>query len=256
MPVLVLGTGQRCGSTLMQRLLLSHPDAFVWGENGGHLKAMLDAADNLAVKAASRGAHRGREDFDELGYQAFIANLIPPPDEIAGAFCGFIERLFAMKPVWGFKEVRFDLAFAQRFQRYFPAVRVIFVIRDPRDILSSIDEWERIGNWPRSATAELMRSWQRIASSFEAETDLPVLKLRYEDYTGDPESTIDRVAEFTDLDPKGFDPAVFDRRIHMHGASGEGTRDLRSFVDLPAEMRAFLDDADLIRTAHAYGYRL
>lgn len=240
----------------MQRLIISHPEGFVWGENGGQLEALLDAADRLVDKSSSLAARAGREDFEELGYQAFIANLMPPPDDVTAAFRGFIEALYATRPVWGFKEVRYDLDFALRYRLYFPGVKVIFIVRDPRDSLSSIDEWETKGRWPRSATAELVNHWLRVAQSFQRETDLPVLRLRYEDYTADPKQTIADVASFTGLDPDGFDATVFDRRIHMHGRKGEGTRDLRPFDQLPADMRALLDDPEIVRVAAAYGYEL
>ena len=34
-PLLVLGAGQRCGSTLVQRLLCSHPDVMIWESTPG-----------------------------------------------------------------------------------------------------------------------------------------------------------------------------------------------------------------------------
>src|SRR5215213_7482581 len=75
--LLLLGTGQRCGSTLVQRLLCSHPDAFIWGEHGGDLEGMLTAAEGVAAYAAGLGGQAARKDWAELGHQGFIANLTP-----------------------------------------------------------------------------------------------------------------------------------------------------------------------------------
>jgi hypothetical protein len=261
--LLLLGTGQRCGSTLVQRLLCSHPDAFIWGEHGGELESMVTAAETVAAYSASLAGTAGRKDWAELGHQGFIANLIPDPQTINAAFRGFLESVFkalpesAGKRVWGYKEVRHDLDFARKLQRYFPDLRVILVVRDLRAILCSLDEWARRGRWSDHSALEITRRWERIIRSCLGShpmSDLPVLTLRYEDYVAEPKQTSLTIGEFTGLDPEGFDMSVFAKRIHSHGADGSTARQLRAFDELPLSWRQLIDDDQLRWTAKQYGY--
>jgi len=261
--LLLLGTGQRCGSTLVQRLLCSHPDAFIWGEHGGDLEAMLTAAEGVAAYSAGLAGQAARKDWAELGHQGFIANLTPDPQIIEAAFRGFVEGVFkappqaAGKKVWGYKEVRHDLDFARKLQRYFADIRVILVVRDLRDILCSLDEWARRGRWSDNAALEVARRWQRIMRSClgsDPSSALPVLTLRYEDYVAEPKKTSVAIAEFTGLDPEGFDLSVFGKRVHSHGTEGSSSRPLRAFGELPVQWRQLLDDERLQWVAGQYGY--
>ena len=250
----------------MQRLLCSHPDAFIWGEHAGDLETMLTALEGVAAYSASIAGVAGRKDWAELATKGFIANLTPEPKVILSAFRSFLEGIFkdppesAGKKVWGYKEVRHDLDFARKMQRVIPELRVILIIRDVRDILSSIDEWARMGRWSDNAAMELVRRWQRIARSAlgsDPSSALPVLTLRYEDYVLDPAQTIATVAEFTGLDPAGFDLSVFGRKVHTHGDEGVKDRPLRKFSELPDFwQRLVLDDERLHWAGKQYGYAL
>src|SRR5919206_3702635 len=75
-PILVLGSGQRCGSTLVQRLLTSHPDIMIWGEHGGHLRDLLAMTDVL-VRWDEYVSAPAREAFERGGHSSWMANLLP-----------------------------------------------------------------------------------------------------------------------------------------------------------------------------------
>ncbi|MFY9919726.1 MAG: sulfotransferase, partial [Mycobacterium sp.] len=75
-PLLVLGAGQRCGSTLVQRLLCSHPRVRIWGEHVGQLRQVLAATARLRLWSETNGM-AGRKELADSGYQGFIANLTP-----------------------------------------------------------------------------------------------------------------------------------------------------------------------------------
>ncbi|MFF3567168.1 sulfotransferase family protein [Nocardia jiangxiensis] len=254
-PLLIFGAGQRCGSTLVQRLISSHPEAFIWGEQHGRFGELLDAFESLIGHSAEYG-EAGRIEFAVHGYQGFLANLMPEPAEMQGAFTQFCTRLFQAPDarVWGFKEVRFDRAFAERLQRYLPGVRVIFIVRDPRDVLSSLDEWEARGWWTRADTELSFENWKRIAASFLEAGSVPVLSVRYEDFIADREAAARNVGEFAGLDVAGFDMSVFDRKVHNLGLWDE--RELRPWQDMAIDLRYLLFDEGLRATAEAYDYHL
>ena len=116
-PLLVLAAGQRCGSTLVQRLLCSHPRVMIWGEHGGQLRPILAAAERLRIWT-DQDATYARDELAAWGYQGFIANLTPECPWIDDACSASVETLFAKpalelgRPIWGFKEVRYTLSHA------------------------------------------------------------------------------------------------------------------------------------------------
>lgn len=145
-PLLVLGAGQRCGSTLVQRLLCSHPRVRIWGEHVGQLRQLLTAGNRLRLWSETNGM-AGRNELVTNGYQGFIANVTPERGDIDRACVSFIETLFADparaagRPIWGFKEVRYGLPDVLLLRELFPQLRAVAVVRDPRDVLRSLDEW-------------------------------------------------------------------------------------------------------------------
>jgi hypothetical protein len=246
-PILVLGSGQRCGSTLIQRLLNSHRGVTIWGEHGGHLRDLLAMHDVLKrwerhVSAPER--ERG---------EGWTANLLPGPERIDAAARAYVRTLFGPRRRWGFKEVRFGFDVAGALHDLFPALTAIHVTRDPRRVLASLDGWERTEgmDWPRAYTELAIGHWVQVNRSFrEAGSQGWVLTVRYEDMVADPPAFVERVAALIGTRPRRLDAAVFDRRI-----SGSGTRrDLRSFDDLPADLRALLDREDVRAEANALGY--
>jgi Sulfotransferase family len=262
-PLLILAAGQRCGSTLVQRLLSSHPEVLIWGEHAGQLRELLAVGEHLSGWSAEHG-EPGRLGYARSGHQSFMANLTPESVHIDDAVRAFLEVLFAKpaadagRPVWGFKEVRYGFAEAAAVQKLFPDCRVVHIVRNPRDILRSLEVWER-GEWPRSDTELAIEDWVRVGASFWApEAELPawVLRMRYEDLIADPESWRVRIAEYCGLAPELLDARVFDRRIHAVGLGGRVRRSILDFAELPASMRALLDSDEVRRVATACGYPL
>lgn len=263
-PLLILAAGQRCGSTLIQRLLSSHPQVLIWGEHAGQLRELLAVRARLDGWAAEHG-ELGRQGYARAGHQSFMANMTPEAVHIDEAVRAFVETLFAKpaesagRPVWGFKEVRYGLAEATDLQQLFPGCRVVHIVRDPRDVLRSLDVWERAGGWPRSDTEVVVGDWTRVAGSFwTAPAELPpwVLRVRYEDLVADPERWSARIGEHCGLETGLFDAGVFGRRIHAVGLRGRMRRDIRDWAELPDSLRALLDGEEVRRIAGACGYDL
>lgn len=265
-PLLVLAAGQRCGSTLVQRLLSSHPRVRIWGEHVGALRQMLTARQRLRLWSDSNGM-AGRRELESAGYNGFIANLVPESGQIDAACVAFIETLFAApardegRPVWGFKEVRYGLPDVLLLRDLFSRLRVILVVRDPRDVLRSLDEWENIGGWNRVGTEDSLRNWHRVAGSFVGSDTDPhlrsfILHVRYEDLVRFSPAWTTAIAEHCGLDADLLDASVFDQRVHTAGTRGRTDRRLREWSELPASLRALVDDEDLKMVASTYGYDL
>jgi hypothetical protein len=215
---------------------------------------------------SNEDGREARELFEGGGYQSFMANLTPEPEWIDEALRQFMQTLFADraaacgKSVWGIKEVRYGFPEARALHHLFPSAVVIHLVRDPRDILRSLDLWERQYQWWSRRNTELaMRDWHRITDSFlhcTADTSPAVLCLRYEDLLTDPAEAIKLIGAHTSLDPAKFDREVFARKIHITGPEGERPRWLADWSSLPPSLRALLDDDDIRMVAAARGYEL
>ena len=260
-PLLVLAAGQRCGSTLIQRLLSSHPRVLIWGEHAGQLRQLLAIGDRLRAWTADFG-DPGRLGFVRSGYQSFMANMTPEADRIDQATKAYLEQLFARpaqelgRSVWGFKEVRYGLAEASALRRLFPDCRVVHIVRDPRDVLRSLDVWERAGGWPRSDTELVVADWKRVAASFwSADVEPWVLRVRYEDLVADPALWCGRIGEHCGLSTELFDDAVFGRRIHGAGLRGQARREIRDWAALPGDLRELID-SEVQLIGKTCGYQL
>lgn len=72
-PVFLLASGWRTGSTLLQRLLCSHPDVHIWGENRG----LCDVLEQLYRELLRHrpAASRADLDYQQKGTDGWIANL-------------------------------------------------------------------------------------------------------------------------------------------------------------------------------------
>jgi hypothetical protein len=265
-PLLVLAAGQRCGSTLVQRLLCSHPRVRIWGEHVGQLRPLLTARQRLGLWTEANGK-AGRNELAANGYHGFLANLTPERSAIDEACTAFIETLFAAparkagRPIWGFKEVRYGLPDVLLLRELFPKLRVVHVVRDPRDVLRSLDEWERAGGWSRADTELSLRNWVRVAGSFVAggtDPDLRgyILPIRYEDLVHFSPAWTHAIAEHCSLDADRLDTSVFDRRVHTAGPRGREDRQLREWSALPSSLRALVDDEELHMVASSHGYDL
>ena len=259
-PLVILSSGQRCGGTLVQRLLSSHPDVLIWGEHEGQLAALLDIQRTL-LECEREVAPRIAGAYERLGHHSFMANLMPDRDSIDDAVRAFVAALFAAPALargrarWGFKETSYGLAHVEALRELFPDLRVVHVTRDPRDVLVSLDAWERSVPWTRAATLRALSDWVAVNESF-ADPPPWVASHRYERIVAEPEQFARELAAFADLDHERFDRDVFSVRVHGSGENGGEPRDLRPFRDLPPELRRLLDDPRLRRVAAAYGYDL
>jgi hypothetical protein len=262
-PILVLASGQRCGSTLVQRLLTSHPEIMIWGEHGGHLRRLFEMVD--IMRAWDEGvAPPAREAFASGAHQSWMANVLPGRDAIDNAARAFMRAFLGDpaaalgRPRWGFKEVRFGYEDAAALRTVFPELRVVHVTRDPRKMLISLDWWEQQrGWWGRDFTKIAVSDWEGVNRSFidAAEgRESWWISWRYEDLTARPDEFVAAVAALVGADAGDFDASVFERRVSDYTNSGD--RRLRQWRDLPPDLRGLLDDDAVQAVARHHGYEL
>lgn len=261
-PIFILASGQRCGSTLLQRLLNSCPNIVIWGEQHGYLNGFLREYRTLLDWESEYRSHR--EIYFRDGYDNFVTNMLPEERFLKRATILHLVGLFALpatsigKDFWGFKEVRYDAEVALFLQRCFPEARIIHLTRNVVDCFISLKHWENApGPWNRSWTEIFLEDWKRINASFLCATHRihNLLRIRYEDMIENPVLFVGQLAEFVGMPPEVFDVGVFNKKIHREGPDGsvdKRPKILRS--DLCDEEMELLSQVSILDVAREYGY--
>jgi len=214
-PVFLLGCAWRCGSTLMQRVLSSHPELHVWGENHGVISALAQASDCLERQHLQLDTSAAV--FADKGLAGFIPNLNPPAEVARAAprawlLAYYHDATLALgKARWGFKDVRYDAAMARFLLATFPDGRVVFLVRNPISVLASMNgaSWYRAAGGARG----VMARWSQNTRTFAQWQDSRVLTVRYETLAADPGGEMQRVSQHLGLDAAGFDLRLFDKVV-------------------------------------------
>jgi hypothetical protein len=238
---LVLPCGlSRSGTTLLTTILDSHRDISLgyelippWMPAPTELLALLDQG--IALAGSAEAAGKALREVGHLEMGKFItrcfraglteADLRAVMVTLAQDGCPAVEtieerlriahRIAAKKReiratrYYGFKLnlSAFGLAF-----RLFPNSRLIYIARDPRDVVASQIERQ----FDRSVE-EICRAWNRYATNFEAFALAHPSAghlIRYEDLVGRPEATIRSMFDFL---PMEIDESVF--RFYESAAS-------------------------------------
>jgi hypothetical protein len=260
-PIFILASGQRCGSTLLQRLLNSHPQVMIWGEQEGHLERFL-----TEHRALGRWAKRHddlRLQFLRDGYDGFMPNVLPDETDVRNAAARYLEALFGRpatrmgRPIWGFKEVRYDADVALMLLNLFPDARFIHLTRHVTDCYRSLKRWEAIpGRWRPEWTSMFLDDWVRINSSFlkEASQFPRLMRIRYEDAITDQEGLIMSLAAFVGVEASRIDRAVFAQQKAETWENEEGAWVDPSTIALDDEDKARLGSEEVVCVLRALGY--
>ena len=193
----------RSGTTLLRLMLDAHPDLTIPPETHFIPKLIRNVKksdeDPRAVAIETITTHRRWPDFqlDEQELSDRISALSDPSvTEILRSFYGlYAER--ENKARWGDKSPPY-VRKMPRIGSVLPEARFIHLIRDGRDVALSMTEVE----WGPESIPEAAEKWKEwIAKSRrQAKRVDHYLEVRYEDLVTDPEPTLRRVCEFTELD--------------------------------------------------------
>lgn len=255
-PIFVFASGQRCGSTLLQRFLNSNPNILIWGEHNGYLRIVAEGFRDLLNWSFSNDHQR--KTLLKESYDNFLPNLTPTREDLELAAIAHVWNLFGAparrlgKNIWGFKEVRYDAQIALYLQECFSDARFIHLTRNIGDCLLSMKRWEAAGQWDRSWTSASLSSWVAINESFlEYGSHLShFMTLRYEDMIAmDAKAFARKLAHFLGEAPGLFDTKVFARKLDGVDHSAATTR-----AKVTTEERQFIASDRVAQLLESYGY--
>lgn len=253
-PVFVFGCCQRSGSTLVQRLLNTHPDLMIWGEHHGYLNQFIAGYHSLLTWKAEHPS--SVDDFMALADRTFMPNAIADIGALDDAFRKHVAALFPVPQRrgvgsrWGFKETRYGIDIAFFLEKLFPGARFIHLVRHAANCLSSMRRLEADGMWQREWTDQAIGNWLSINRGFLDSSDQlrHYLLVRYEDLEGsEKEFQVDRIERFIGVQPTSLDRAALARHVDFAPKDDHRKR-------LNDEDNLLLHSPDFVRTLQAYGY--
>jgi hypothetical protein len=170
--VLICATG-RSGSTTVQRLLNTIPNANICGENGGAINSLLDFYKKIKL-ATANNVPGGITPFS---YNYIVKKNIKPSwynsynfGKIKQMVRIMIMDIFKLNPttnIWGFKEIRYDnnnINYIYLFKELFPQTKIIIQIRENIKAQSGSGWFQK----DKSALAFLYKTNQELYNFYQA----------------------------------------------------------------------------------------
>lgn len=215
-PIIIIGAAPRSGTNYIEDLLCVHPDCGLGvplREN--HILAELPALAEIVDRLAAHWDANTRWGFlpehaDDLarslgvGIGDFLVSqvderrrLTEPPATISA-----VAETFKESPRYLVSKTPRATGLAD-FRRFFPDTKLILLMRDGRAVAeSSIRSW----GWHFDVAVDSWRSGAAaIADFLDRNPDDDSIVVRYEDMVVDPETQLDRIFGYLDLDPAGYD---------------------------------------------------
>lgn len=230
-PVLIVGM-PRTGSTLVERIIDAHPDAFGAGEH----PAMVDLIGSITLTIGSHQpyprcvADLGVDDADTLG-QRYVDALRDgnPAPCVVDKFLQNYEHLGLAALI-------------------VPRARIIDCRRDPVNTCTSCYmEALPLGRHPYASTLEGLgrryRAYERIMAHWASVLTVAMLRVQYEDLVADPDAGCRRIIEFCGLEWDDRCARPHESKREALTLSREQVRKpiYRSSVDRAARFGAHLD---------------
>ncbi len=243
-PVIVSSPTSRCGTTLVQRLLTASGNGFIYGEEVGHQIRTVTVWLIGLLRRFEQTGPSGDEDFARAlaGTLADWRPGITAPAEIMRS--AWIETYYQLpaaladysrsvgRPVWGFKLPGLDRDTLKALLSLMPRTRVVYLIRNLADVLSSAKARRFVAT--QEETARFCAEWAtNVRESIDLAFEKRVLVIRYEDLLAEREDHLRLLEQFTGA--QGLDPRVFDLKLNTFEGQAEDGCSPSQYI-APAEL--------------------
>lgn len=227
-PIFITSPVQRCGTTLIQRLLCSSSDTLIFGEsvaNDLHIYASLYQNKQLMFG----GPHNAWRDQQlaqvlEGEVNAWIPDLLPDRDaylenykQALLNYCAFLQQYAARegRSQWGCKLPGWPIPQLDYLQRLIPGTKIIYIHRELEACVVSARSINMCFDEPSTQQFRHMYAFQQA----EAERRLhheEVLWIDYQELVEQPAKIITQLAAFTNA--QGIDAGVMGHKIGNYPA--------------------------------------
>ena len=207
-PIIITSPTTRCGTTLVQRLLSTADNAFLYGEEVG--KHIVTLTQSFAV--VIRHVEENGAALDDHFQRSLIGmmddwqpGLMAPS---AVMLHGWIETYYQLpfvlaefgrsvgRPIWGFKWPAAPRDAIRALLTLMPRARVIYVFRNPFDALKSAKARKFVKT--KRETAGFCATWAKnMKESLVFQDQSRVLFMRYEDLVQDRRTNVHVLESFT-----------------------------------------------------------
>ena len=216
-PLFVLSL-PRSGSTLLQRMLATHPEVATSSEPWILLPQLYalrpyDAQAEYGHRTAARALH----DFCDVlpgGRDAYL-------EEVRRTVLALYEQAAAGKTWFVDKTPRYHLV-VDEIMDLFPDARFVFLWRHPLAVAASVIESFGRGHWNIDRySVDLYGGIDRLVAA-QARNDPRARSIRYEDLVADPEGTTAAIFDLLGLQPTG-DAVTRFTEVDLAGRMGDRT---------------------------------
>lgn len=222
-PIVILAPIQRCGSTLLQRMINAGGEAVIYGENfflsESLPRSVGEIAGNVDQKTAITAPTMEKFLSGDRGMDA--TTLFPDYPKYAALVAkNFYEILDLYQKEseakgfrhWGIKYQMRDARGAHNFLNLLPNVRLVTITRNLLDVAKSY-----YARWPEQlpneqAFAQLGNRW-RTHNDFLRQIKLPHLAIHYEAFMDDPEGYAKKLRDATGI---AVSAEELTRKINIH----------------------------------------
>jgi hypothetical protein len=231
-PVIVTAPTQRCGTTLVQRLLSASTNAFLYGEEIGlHIRTLTESLTWVMQQLDRTGAAWDADFQMALAGQLndWRPGVTPPSSVLLRAW---VETYYQIpmaletygqsigRPIWGFKYPDYPREVLKAFLMLMPKARIVYVFRHLAEVLKSAKARRFVAT--DDDVAAFCAKWAtNMRETLELRQDPRLLFLRYESLVADETAHVRLLESFTGA--AGIDPAVFGVKVNTFaGEAAQG----------------------------------
>jgi hypothetical protein len=222
-PVIITAPTARCGTTLVQRLLCTGDNSFLYGEEVGlHIRTLTGFLIGL-IQQFERGGAAADVEFERAlagDQDDWRPGLMPPTQVMLKAWIETYYQIPAAladygtsigRPIWGFKGPDYARDMLRAFLMLMPKARIIYVFRDLSEALKSAKA-RRFVTTDEEVAAFCAKWATNMREVADLRADVRVLFLKYEDLIADRAASVAAVEAFTGA--VGLKADVFDVKVN------------------------------------------
>ena len=231
-PVIITAPTARCGTTLVQRLLCTGDNSFLYGEEVGlHIRTLTGFLIGL-IQQFERGGDAADAEFERAlsgDQDDWRPGLMPPTQVMLKAWTETYYQIPAAladygtsigRPIWGFKGPDYARDMLKAFLMLMPKARILYVFRDLAEALKSAKA-RRFVTTDEEVAAFCAKWATNMREVLDLRADERVLFLKYEDLIADRGRTVAGIETFTGA--TGLKPGVFDVKVNtFKGDASQG----------------------------------